>query len=90
MLFFSDITQMNLEDYPSNIRSLICKAEKVGSLTQVNSDGFTSNKRLSLAMGLATIHIAQYLEVYNYSLQYNLCTLFYILVFTLFVHFILL
>ena len=63
MLFFSDITQMNLEDYPSNIRSLICKAEKVGGLTQVNSDGFTSNKRLSLAMGLATIHIAQYLEV---------------------------
>ncbi|XP_041352986.1 tetratricopeptide repeat protein 13-like isoform X2 [Gigantopelta aegis] len=66
-----DISMMSLQDYPSNVRSLICKAEKVGGLTQVNSDGFTSNKRLNLAMGLATIHIAQYLEARWKSFKQN-------------------
>lgn len=30
---------------------------------QVNTDGYTPNKRLNLAMGLSSIHIAQLYEV---------------------------
>ncbi|ESO90066.1 hypothetical protein LOTGIDRAFT_218109 [Lottia gigantea] len=58
----SDIKEHNISDYTADVRNLICKAVKVGSYTQVNTDGFTPNNRLNLAMGLASLHIAQYLE----------------------------
>ncbi|XP_013386989.1 tetratricopeptide repeat protein 13 [Lingula anatina] len=43
-------------------QTLICRANKIGWLTQVTADGFLPNKRLNLAMGLAATHIAQFLE----------------------------
>ena len=44
-------------------RELICKAAKVGSLTQPVADGYMDNPRYNMAMGLAAIHIAQAAEV---------------------------
>ncbi|XP_050404456.1 tetratricopeptide repeat protein 13 isoform X2 [Patella vulgata] len=58
----SDVKEHTLTDYSEDVRKLICQAEKLGSITQVKADGFTPNRRLNLAMGIATIHIAQYLE----------------------------
>lgn len=58
-----DVSQLELGDYPRPVQSLICKAHKIGWLMQVNTDGYTPNKRLNLAMGLASIHIAQLYEV---------------------------
>lgn len=61
--FFRDISQLEIGDYPRPVQNLICKAHKIGWLMQVNTDGYTPNKRLNLAMGLSSIHIAQLYEV---------------------------
>ncbi|KAL4237726.1 Tetratricopeptide repeat protein 13 [Mactra antiquata] len=57
-----DISPMELKDYSRAVQNLICKAHKVGWMMQVNTDGYTPNKRLNLAMGLSSIHIAQLYE----------------------------
>ncbi|KAH9495066.1 hypothetical protein Btru_018739 [Bulinus truncatus] len=49
-------------DISSDLQSLICRAEALGRLSQVSVDGIVPDKRLNLAMGLASIHIAQYFE----------------------------
>ncbi|XP_071080039.1 tetratricopeptide repeat protein 13-like isoform X1 [Haliotis cracherodii] len=58
-----DVTPQTLSSYPPQAQTLLCRAEKIGWSMQVNSDGFTPNKRLNLAMGLASIHIAQHFEM---------------------------
>ncbi|KAL3874145.1 hypothetical protein ACJMK2_037196 [Sinanodonta woodiana] len=57
-----DISKLTLTDYSRPVYNLICKAHKVGLLMQVNTDGYTANRRLNLAMGLSAIHIAQLYE----------------------------
>ncbi|XP_045174282.2 tetratricopeptide repeat protein 13-like isoform X2 [Mercenaria mercenaria] len=57
-----DVSQLEIGDYPRPVQNLICKAHKIGWLMQVNTDGYTPNKRLNLAMGLSSIHIAQLYE----------------------------
>ncbi|KAJ8308492.1 hypothetical protein KUTeg_013366 [Tegillarca granosa] len=66
-----DVNQLVLTDYPQNVQNLICKADKIGWLMQVNSDGYTANKRLNLAMGIAAIHISQKLEARWKALRQN-------------------
>ena len=58
-----DVASFNLGDYPRSVQNLICKAHTIGWLMQVNTDGYTPNRRLNLAMGLSSIHIAQLYEV---------------------------
>lgn len=50
-------------EIPPALESLICRAEALGKLSQVNADGVLPDRRLNLAMGLASIHIGQYFEV---------------------------
>ena len=59
----------NLGDYSRSVQNLICKAHTIGWLMQVNTDGYTPNRRLNLAMGLSSIHIAQLYEVILLSVQ---------------------
>lgn len=66
-----DVNQLVLADYPQNVQNLICKADKIGWLMQVNSDGYTANKRLNLAMGIAAVHISQKLEARWKALRQN-------------------
>ncbi|XP_059156280.1 tetratricopeptide repeat protein 13-like isoform X2 [Physella acuta] len=49
-------------EIPPALESLICRAEALGKLSQVNADGVLTDRRLNLAMGLASIHIGQYFE----------------------------
>ncbi|XP_064600011.1 tetratricopeptide repeat protein 13-like [Liolophura sinensis] len=57
-----DVVKLGLSEFPKDLQTLICKAHRVGLLGQVSVDGFTTNRRLNLAMGLASIHIAQLVE----------------------------
>lgn len=66
-----DVVPTLLNQYPSNVQNLICKAEKIGLLTQVTTDGYTANRKLNLAMGLASIHISQILETRWKGLRQN-------------------
>lgn len=54
---------MRFEELDKNKQTLICKADSIGKMMQVNTDGYTPHSRQHLAMGLASIHIAQLLEV---------------------------
>ena len=63
LFFFRDVASFSLSDYPRMVQNLICKAHTIGWLMQVNTDGYTPNRRLNLAMGLSSIHIAQLYEV---------------------------
>lgn len=60
---FSDVNILKFEELDKNKEILLCKADTVGKMMQVNTDGYSTNKRHQLAMGLASIHIAQLLEV---------------------------
>ncbi|XP_052272752.1 tetratricopeptide repeat protein 13-like isoform X2 [Dreissena polymorpha] len=66
-----DVGVLNLGDYSRAVQNLICKAHKIGWLMQVNTDGYTPNKRLNLAMGLASVHVAQLFEAKWRSLRLN-------------------
>ena len=71
-LFSRDVSSFTLGDYPRMVQNLICKAHTIGWLMQVSSDGYTPNKRLNLAMGLSSIHIAQLYEVKQ---QFPVCVI---------------
>ena len=62
--FFSDVNVLKFEELDRNKEILLCKADTIGKMMQVNTDGFTPNRRYHLAMGLASLHIAQLLEVW--------------------------
>ncbi|XP_060081664.1 tetratricopeptide repeat protein 13-like [Ylistrum balloti] len=66
-----DVVPTLIKQYPTNIQNLICKADKIGMLTQVNTDGYTPNRKLNMAMGLASIHISQILEARWKGLRQN-------------------
>ncbi|XP_052788997.1 tetratricopeptide repeat protein 13-like isoform X3 [Mya arenaria] len=66
-----DVDELMLGDYSRAVQSLICKAHKIGWLMQVNTDGYTPNRRLNLAMGLSSIHIAQLYEAKWRGLRQN-------------------
>ncbi|XP_005108844.2 tetratricopeptide repeat protein 13 [Aplysia californica] len=51
-----------LKEIPPHLEPLLCRAEALGRLSQVSVDGILPNRRLNLAMGLASIHMAQYFE----------------------------
>ncbi|KAK6997583.1 tetratricopeptide repeat protein 13-like isoform X1 [Biomphalaria glabrata] len=52
----------SLTDVSPDLESLLCRAEALGRLSQVSVDGIVPDKRLNLAMGLASLHVAQYFE----------------------------
>ncbi|CAH1791371.1 unnamed protein product, partial [Owenia fusiformis] len=57
-----DVSLPEFSEYESDVQGLICRAEKIGKLSQINADGYSVNKRLNLAIGLAAIHTAQSME----------------------------
>ena len=71
---FRDVSHVEFKSLPENVQNLICKADRIGWSTQVNTDGYTPNRKLNLAMGLAAIHVSQVLEVslpqYRISCRY--------------------
>ncbi|XP_063430079.1 tetratricopeptide repeat protein 13-like [Mytilus trossulus] len=66
-----DVNLLQFEELDKNKEILLCKADAVGKMMQVNTDGYTPNKRYNLAMGLASIHIAQLLEAKWKGLRQN-------------------
>ena len=62
---------MRFEELDKNKQTLICKADSIGKMMQVNTDGYTPHSRQHLAMGLASIHIAQLLEAKWKGLRQN-------------------
>lgn len=50
-------------DYGRELQGLICKAHRVGFSMQVAADGYLPSRRHNFAMGLASMHIAQLLDV---------------------------
>ncbi|KAK3093376.1 hypothetical protein FSP39_014746 [Pinctada imbricata] len=58
----SDVAFVHIVQYSKNIQGLLCKAHKIGLSMQVISDGFIQSRRHNLAMGLASLHIAQLLD----------------------------
>ncbi len=47
---------------PPDVQILVEEARRISRLSQVSVDGFLPNQRHDIAMGLATIHIAQMME----------------------------
>lgn len=45
-------------------QSLLCEAAYIGQLGQVSADGYMFRERFNIAMGLATIDVAQTLQVH--------------------------
>lgn len=60
---FSDVSYVSIMDYGRELQGLICKAHRVGFSMQVAADGYLPSRRHNFAMGLASMHIAQLLDV---------------------------
>lgn len=59
----SDVSYVSIMDYGRELQGLICKAHRVGFSMQVAADGYLPSRRHNFAMGLASMHIAQLLDV---------------------------
>ena len=62
-LVYSDVSYISILDYGRELQGLICKAHRVGLSMQVAADGYLLSRRHNFAMGLASMHIAQLLDV---------------------------
>ena len=62
-LIYSDVSYISILDYGRELQGLICKAHRVGLSMQVAADGYLPSRRHNFAMGLASMHIAQLLDV---------------------------
>ncbi|PIK54755.1 putative tetratricopeptide repeat protein 13 [Apostichopus japonicus] len=55
----SDVDQLGFNDFTPEVQNLICKGLALGNLNEHATDGFLTNSRESLALGLASIEVAQ-------------------------------
>ncbi|XP_033625874.1 tetratricopeptide repeat protein 13-like [Asterias rubens] len=55
----SDVEDLDFFELSDDTRKLICMAEPLGLLGQFEAEGFLPNKRAHMAMGLASIEVAQ-------------------------------
>lgn len=55
----SDVDQLGFHDFTPEVQNLICKGLALGNLNEHATDGFLTNSRESLALGLASIEVAQ-------------------------------
>ncbi|KAJ8045044.1 Tetratricopeptide repeat protein 13 [Holothuria leucospilota] len=55
----SDVDLLGFSDFEPEVQSLICKSILLGRLGEHSTDGFLPNDRQNLAMGLASIEVAQ-------------------------------
>ncbi|XP_038075080.1 tetratricopeptide repeat protein 13-like isoform X2 [Patiria miniata] len=55
----SDVEDLDFFELSSAAQKLICRAAPLGRLGQVDAEGFLPNQRAQLAMGLASIQVAQ-------------------------------
>lgn len=53
---------LRFERFPTAVRRLLCRAQRVGRSFRVTSDGFLNNERTHFALGLAAVHTGQLLD----------------------------